>query len=646
MAQLPLLPRKPESPQDFAFLRNAWRQGRLPDPSLTVSEWADRHRRLTSRGSNEPGPWRTARTPYLRDILDALSPSHPARRIVVMKGSQLGLTEAGINWVGFVIHHAPGPMMIVWPTTEMSQRNSKQRIDPMIRECPALMERVAPPRAKASGNTILVKEFSGGILVMTGSNSPVGLRSMPVRYLFLDEVDVYPSFVGKGMDPIEEAIKRTSTFEHRSKILMASTPTLQKISRIEAQWLTSDQRRYFIPCPQCGHFQTLEWERVRWDKGQFDTVHYVCEACEGKIYEHEKTWFLERGEWRATATAVDEFTVGYHLSSLYSPYGWLSWVTCAKEWEAAKGAPERQRTFVTGVLGLPWAERTDTPDWQRLYDRREDWQIGTVPEGVHILTAGADVQRDRIEVSIWGWAPNFESWLIDHIVLRGKPSEPAVWHELTALMGKVWTSPDTGEVFQINKLAIDTGDQTLEVYAWQRSVPHLPVMCVKGYDRWDREAPVTGPKRLDVGRNGKKRLLGVELYTVSVSTFKAQLFAHLAAERPTDEQLEAGENFPPGYVHLPRGTSADFVQQLVAEQMVTVKQKNGRIKREWRKLQDRNESLDCFVYARAALWEADVYGPLFWEQFAAREEREVKVAPEAMPKREEHWVPRVSSRWV
>jgi len=522
----------------------------------------------------------------------------------------------------------------------------------MINECPALIERVAAQRSNSGANTILVKEFNGGILVIVGSNSASGLRSMPVRYLFLDEVDVYPPFVGKGMDPVEEVIKRTSTFEHRSKVFMSSTPTLKHISRIEEQFETTNKQYYYVPCPRCGHKQQLVWENVRWEKGRFDTVHYVCEDCGGKFYEHEKPVFLAQGEWRATSTSVDAFTVGFHLSSLYSPYGWLSWQTCAKEWEAAAGSPEKQRSFRTEVLGLTWEETQNTPNWRRLYDRREDWQIGTVPEGVLVLSGGADIQRDRIEVSVWGWAPDFECWLVDHIVLPGNPSVTgpgSVWDDLTALLGRVWVN-EHGEVFQLHNLGVDTGDGnvTLEAFAWARSVRPLPVMCLKGYDRWDREAPVSGPKRIDVGRNGKKMLRGVESWTVSVSIFKAQLYARLAMERPTEEELAAGGRFPPGYVHLPKGCSADLVQQLVSEECVSVKMKTGRIRKEWRKTQERNEFLDCFIYARAAMHEADVYGEVFWDRVrgtksAAKETPKVPVETAPAPK---SWVPRVSSRWV
>ncbi len=180
-------------------IERAWREGLTPDPMLTLSEWADRHRVLSSKSSSEPGRWRTSRTPYLKEIMDCLSPTSPVERIVFMAGGQLGKTECGNNWIGYVIHHAPGPMMAVSPTVEMAKRNSKQRIDPLIEESPTLKELISPARSRDSGNTILAKEFRGGVLVMTGANSAVGLRSMPVRYLFLDEVDGYPLDVdGEG----------------------------------------------------------------------------------------------------------------------------------------------------------------------------------------------------------------------------------------------------------------------------------------------------------------------------------------------------------------------------------------------------------------------------------------------------------------
>jgi phage terminase large subunit GpA-like protein len=225
----------------------AWAAGFEPEPELTVSEWADTFRMLSQQASVEPGPYRTDRTPYLRDVMDALSPSADPSVVVLMKGAQVGGTECGNNFLGYVVHHAPGPMLYVQPTVEMAKRISKQRIDPMIEACPALRERVRDPRSRDSGNTILAKEFPRGILVLTGANSAVGLRSMPARYLFLDEVDAYESDVDGEGDPVELAIRRTSTFTSNRKILIVSTPKLKGTSRIERAFERSDKRYYHVP---------------------------------------------------------------------------------------------------------------------------------------------------------------------------------------------------------------------------------------------------------------------------------------------------------------------------------------------------------------------------------------------------------------
>jgi phage terminase large subunit GpA-like protein len=182
--------------------------------------------------------------------MDCLSPASSVQRVALMKGAQIGGTECGNCWIGYVIHQAPGPMMAVSPTVELAKRNSKQRIDPLIEESEVLRERVKDPRARDSGNTVLSKEFRGGVLILTGANSAVGLRSMPARYLFLDEVDGYPGDVEGEGDPILLAERRSATFQRR-KILLVSTPKTKSLSRIQREYEASDQRRYFVPCPHC-----------------------------------------------------------------------------------------------------------------------------------------------------------------------------------------------------------------------------------------------------------------------------------------------------------------------------------------------------------------------------------------------------------
>ena len=600
---------------DLAFdgaeeVLRAWRRGMRPDPDLTVSEWADKHRKLSSRASAEPGQYRTARTPYLRAIMDALSPNNPAQRISFMKAAQVGATEAGNNWIGFVIHHAPGPMLAVLPTVEMAKRTSRGRIDPLIEDSPALKERVQPARSRDAGNSMLSKEFPGGILVLTGANSATGLRSMPARYVFLDEVDAYPASADEEGDPVSLAEARTTTFAHRRKVFMVSTPTIRGLSRIEREFEVSDQRRYFVPCPHCGHMQWLQFERLRWEKGRPETAAYDCEGCEASIAEHHKTDMLARGEWRATTTSADPNAIGFHLSALYSPIGWKSWEQIARDWLAAQGSDEMLRAARNTLLGETWVESGDAPEWQRLADRREVF-AAQVPVGGLFLTAGADVQKDRIEVDVWAWGRGLESWLVDHIVIPGGPSDPACWQALTDLLNRTWVH-ENGAVMPLAKLAIDTGYETSAVYAWARAQGIAQVAPVKGLEGFNRATPVSGPTFVDATVNGRKLKRGARLWTVATATFKAETYRYLRIERPSEPEAAV----PAGMIHLPDWADSEWLKQLVAEQLVTIRNKRGYARQEWQKMRERNEALDTRVYARAAAWilGADRFDERMWRQ--------------------------------
>ncbi|WP_333779756.1 phage terminase large subunit family protein [Falsiroseomonas oryzae] len=497
-----------------AEILQAWRDGMAPEPALLVSEWADKHRVLGSRGSAEPGPWRTVRTPYLREIMDALSPAQAARRVVFMKGAQVGGTECGNNWIGYVIHHAPGPMLAVQPTTELAKRFSDQRIDPLVEETPAIRERVAPARARDTGNTLLSKEFPGGILVLTGANSAVGLRSMTARFLFLDEIDAYPGDVEGEGDPIALAEARARTFGWRRKAFLVSTPTIAGRSRIEREDAGSDQRRFFVPCPHCGEMQWLRFERLRWEKGDPRSARYHCETCDEPIEEHHKTAMLAGGEWRATATSEDPHTVGFHISALYLPVGWLSWEQIARDWEAAQGKPEDLKTFKNTVLGETWQEQGEAPDWERLVERREDFRMGMVPTGALVLTAGVDVQDDRLECDVWGWAEGYTSWLVDHVVVPGSPRERGPWDALAALLARDWPRLGGGAM-RIARLCVNTGGRdTAAVYGHLRRLHDPRIAPTKGVDGWNRAQPVQGPTPVDALVDGRKLRRGLKLWTV------------------------------------------------------------------------------------------------------------------------------------
>jgi len=607
-------------------IERAWREGLVPDPLLSVSEWSDRHRMLSSKASSEPGRWRTSRTPYLKEIMDCLSPTSPVERVVFMKAAQLGATEMGSNWIGYVIHHAPGPMMAVWPTVEMAKRNSKQRIDPLIEESAILKELIAPARSRDSGNTILAKEFRGGVLVMTGANSAVGLRSMPVRYLFLDEVDGYPLDVDGEGNAVALAEARTRTFARR-KIFIVSTPTIAGVSTIEREYEASDQRRYFVPCPHCGHRQWLRFEQLRWERGENgtfpETAAYVCESCEVPIPEHHKTWMLEHGEWRAMAEGNNR-TAGFHLSSLYSPIGWRAWRDIAIAWERSiskeSGSSAEIKTFKNTELGETWVEEGEAPDWQRLLERREDYRIGTVPVGGLLLTAGADVQKDRIEVSIWAFGRGKESWLVEHRVLMGDTARDEVWQSLANVLRETWTH-ETGCQMSLVRLALDTGFATQEAYAFVRRLRDSRLMAVKGVARG--AALVGTPTAVDATTGGKKLRRGIKVFSVAGGIAKLEFYNNL---RKSPEVAEDGVTifYPAGFVHLPK-VDAEYLQQLCAEQLVTRRDRNGFAIREWQKMRERNEALDCYVYARAAATASglDRFEDRHWQEL----ERQLGLSP-------------------
>jgi phage terminase large subunit GpA-like protein len=382
--------------------RTAFMDGLRPEPALTVSEWADKHRRLGSKASAEPGPWRTNRTPYLREPMDCLSTTSQVQRVVMMFAAQTGKTESGSNWLGYVIAHAPGPMLLVQPTVEMAKRLSKQRLESLITETPVLAEKIAPSRSRDSGNTMFSKEFPGGMMLLTGANSATGLRSTPCRYIFCDEVDAFPLDVDGEGDPVSLAEKRATTFARR-KILLTSTPTVKDFSRIEAEYLRSDQRRFYVPCPCCDAMQWLKWAQLKWENNDPKTARYECEVCKEQFAEIHKPAMLRKGEWRATAP-TDGKTAGFQLSGLYSPLGWLSWEDMVDDFLRAKADAPMLKSFVNTRLAETWEEDyASKVDADGLMARCEPYPAGVVPDGASLVTIGVDVQDNRLAVSVWAW---------------------------------------------------------------------------------------------------------------------------------------------------------------------------------------------------------------------------------------------------
>ncbi len=566
----------------------AFAAGLRPDPDYTVSTWADANRMLSQKASAEPGRWRTERTPYLREIMDELSPSSPSQRVVLMAGAQIGKSETGNNWLGFVIHHAPGPMLLVQPTVDTAKRFSKQRLAPMIEETPILKERIADNKSRDASNSMMAKEFQGGVLLITGANSATGLRSMPIRYLFLDEIDAYPLDVDGEGDPIQLAEKRTTTFARR-KVYMCSTPTVKDVSRIEREYLRSDQRKYFVPCPHCGHKQHLRWAQLKWTDDDPQTAAYACEECGTLIEERHKTDMLAAGEWQATAPG-DGKTVGFHINTLYSPLGWKSWAEIAAEFMQAKGDAALLKTFVNTVLGETWEEEYATKlGADDLKSRVEFYTPGVAPARALAVTCAVDVQDNRLAVKLVGWGRDEEGWVIDHMEIYGDPGQQKVWAQLDEVILKP-VAHELAQPVKISATAIDSGGHfTAEVYAYCRDRRQHNVFAIKGQSQRGK-APIGKPTRVDLNWKGRTIKSGAEVYPVGSDTIKSTIFARLKLNEPG-----------PGYLHFHAELPGDYFDQLTAEKQVTRYVKGFPV-REWvKKSGARNEALDVMVYNYAAL---------------------------------------------
>jgi phage terminase large subunit GpA-like protein len=571
--------------------------GLRPAVHLLPSEWADERRFLSSSAAAEPGRWRTDRTPYLREIMDCFDIYSEVQEVVIMKGAQLGLTEAGFNVAGYFIDMDPCPIMYVMPTDATVKRNSKLRFDPMVRESPTLAAKVSAGSSRSKSNTMLQKDYPGGTMIFQGANTASGLRSVPIRVLIFDETDAFPSDLDGEGSPIELGLARTRTFEGTKKVLKISTPTLADTSVIAAEFASTDQRYYHIPCPHCGTFQVLEWENIIFDSDatRVTEAHYQCEGCEVLIEERHKTKMLAAGQWIATNTdGHDPQRRGYHINSFYSPLGWFSWVSAANQFLKAfrEHDQAKMKVFVNTVQGKAWEETTVTPRAQDLYERRGGYRSKEVPAQVTTLTAGVDIQGDRIEVEVVGWAQGMRAYSIDYVVLPGNTNQPEVWARLSQLLYTPYERAD-GATIGLSRMCVDSGFNTQEVYNFCREHPGQIVVPVKGQDNDRQKVMIRPPQVVDVKANGKK-VGKVGLWNLGVSMIKQEVYGRLMLG------LTAAGDTPPGYCFFPEDYDMTYFNMLASERLAKRLTPQGYYKFVWEKIQARNEALDCRVYARAA----------------------------------------------
>lgn len=553
-----------------------------PPPELSVSEWADMYRRLSSESSAEPGQWRTDRAPYQRKIMDEIN-NPEVETIVLMTSAQVGKTEILLNAIGYHIDYDPAPIMVMQPTVEMAKTFSKNRLAPMLRDTPVLKDKVADAKSRDSGNTLLEKSFPGGVIVMVGANSPAGLASRPIRILLADEVDRFPVSAGSEGDPLSLAEKRTTTFYNRKKIFV-STPTIKGVSRIEKAFENSSQEHWNLPCPSCGEYQPLRWGQIEFEYDdelqEVKSVQHRCKDC-GFLHD-EFEWKSGEGKW--IAENPQSKIKGFHLNEFASP--WKRWEEIVQDFlDAKKEGTESLKVWVNTSLGETWEEKGEGVESDDLLSRREEYGC-EVPDDVLVLTAGVDVQGNRLEYEIVGWGVGKESWGIKYGVIMGDPGQDFVWKQLDDVLFTKYHKKD-GTEMEIMSTCVDTGGHhTQQVYNYCKDREFNRVWAIKGVGG-SGHSFIKRPKRRDQN--------GVWLFSIGVDAGKDTVMS----------RLKAGKH-QSGYCHFPlepeKGYDEEYFKGLTSEHKVT-RYRHGQSYHRWEKKFSgaRNEPFDLRNYATAAL---------------------------------------------
>lgn len=553
-------------------------------PDMTVSEWADAYRMLSPESSAEPGRWRTDRAPYQKEIMDALADDR-CYKVVVMSSAQVGKSEVILNSIGYYIDYDPAPMMYVLPTDSMAATFSKDRVSPMIRDTPTLKRKVEETKSRATGNTIFHKKFEGGHLTFVGANAPSQLASRPIRILFADEIDRFPDSAGAEGDPLQLAIKRTTTFWNR-KIIEVSTPTIKGASKIEKEYEASSMEHLNVACPHCGTYQTYEWEQLKFDHvsgtTEFTLLGYKCRHC--GVIEREVLWKKQPIKWIAEHPERKDVR-GFHLNELASP--WKHWDEIVADFlEAKRQGKEMLKVWHNTALGLPWEEDGDLDIKDILLKRREFYNC-MVPKDALVLTAGVDVQDNRLEYEVVGWGRGKSSYGIKYGVLYGDPGKPEVWAMLDDVLFANYKRSD-GLEMQIMTTCIDSGGHhTEEVYQYCRKREMRRVWAIKGQG---------GSGISFIQRPTRRNKSGAFLFMIGVDVGKDT----------TASRLKTNFVNEPGFCHFPmeedRGYDEQYFNGLTSERR-NIRTISGRVVINWVKKYEgiRNEPWDLRIYNSAAL---------------------------------------------
>lgn len=570
-------------------------QGMMPPDELTVTEWAEKNRRLSTESSAEPGPWRTTRTPYLREPMNAFT-DPKLRHIVMVAASQVGKSEFLNNAIGYSIDQDPSSILFVHPTTVDAKEYSKLRIAPMIRDCPTLRKKVADPKSRESGNTILQKTYPGGILTMCGSTEAHALASKPIRRIFGDERDRWATSAGNEGNPWDLALARQTTF-YNAMAVEVSTPTIKNASEIEAAFVQGTMERWKSRCPHCGEYHEIRWEDIRFEYDESTAakaktykvrdIFYVCPGCGGVSDELA----MKRAPARWEAENPDAYEAGtrsFWLNAFVSQ--WASWESIIQKFLNALGSSRKMQVVYNTCFGELWEDRGDLQDEDSLMARREEYGA-ELPDGPLVLTAGVDTQDDRMEYEIVGHGHFGETWGIEKGIVMGRPDEDATWEKLDELVFDRVMHFSDGIGLRVSISFVDEGGHfTQEVRQRCHDRFSKKVFCIKG--RGGQDIPYTAPpKKQKIVVNG--RYVGeCWQYQIGVDSGKQIIMDNISVQTP-------GRKF----CHFPKRDdygNAYFTGLLSEHLVYKPENKHPWV---WEKLpgHERNEALDCRNYAIAAM---------------------------------------------
>jgi phage terminase large subunit GpA-like protein len=586
---------------------DALARGLQPDPNLPLDEWADRYMIIPkSSGANEYGKYRTSRTPHAREVMRVLSDGHPCRRVALKGASQMLKSQVALNWLCYSVHQSPSNFLWLVPTGKLQKRAST-RISKTFDAVVEVREKVAAPRSRDAINTLDTKEYDGGALTIATAGSAANLSELSVRRLVFDEIDRSLENVDGEGDPRMLGEGRMTTFARNGKAYYPCSPTIEGESIIDDLYQLGTKREALADCIHCGFAQPLVFERLqRSADGQ--TAMYPCMECGAFHYESDKNRMFARGAW-SDGVEGDRETESFTINAMFLPYGWVSWLTLLREYDAAKekldaGSDTLMTTFYNTRLARCWARAKEKTRHEDLMNRAEQYRLGSVPAGGLVVTASIDTQDDRLEFKAVAWGEHLEAWVVDVQILHGDPAEQQVWAKAEQLLTGRYRHA-CGEMLGIEAVFIDSGGHyTQEVYNFAHELRRRGVQAVKGSSKPGRPIISAKPTLVDVSVRGKAEKFGGKLWFVGTDTAKDYLAGRW--------KLASG----PGAIHFPTGLSEEYYRQLAAEYRVTKFRRGHKVTVWEKKPGDRNEALDLMVYNLAAAHHLGLHrkSEYYWER--------------------------------